>query len=159
MSITSIEEFPEEQEAQEALFISGEDIRFNEVFSEIQGVRASPESARMIFDAGVNFVRDGEMIDSLIDTNGDSQLLIVNPQIIPPWMFRDAMLCYLTKALEDFTLSHSNGDTNTAQLLKGVMALEHVLGLSIPVDTVKDQLSDDLTIAIKKCEIILNDTI
>lgn len=136
---------------------SAEDKAFEAVWSVLQG--STDVTARTLFDAGVDYVRNSEMVDSLIDKNGVAQLIVTNPAIVPAWMFRDMMLLYMRHLHDAFEVKHVNGDLNTKNYLECINSLEHVLNSAVLVDNSKMKVLDAFEKTRKKCEVILDDTI
>jgi hypothetical protein len=154
MSVTGIEE--QDQEAPITL-VSDEDYVFAQVFDP--NAQYTEVTARRLFDAGIDYVRDSERLDSWSDTSGNTHALVVNPVIVPSWMFRDAMFHYLKFLEKSFEEKHLNGDMNTTNYLECIKHIESVMDKSIPVDSSKDVFRAELHTIRKKCEVILNDTI
>lgn len=153
MSVTGIEEDTPEIE----IPLSAEDQAFAQVFDP--SAQYTEVTARRLFEAGVDFVRDGEQYGVWDTPQGSIHPIIVNPLVLPPWMFRDAVLHYLKFLAEQFNEKHQNGDMNTANYHACVKSLETAMDAAIAVDVTKDSIRKIFTAAQKKCEAILNDTI
>jgi hypothetical protein len=85
--------------------------------------------------------------------------LETNPDVIPPWMFRDALVTYLDYVHEQVWQKYVDGDLAVKKVYDSVEYMLEILDQALPTDTEKFDLVKKLTNAKKKLADILGHTI
>lgn len=85
--------------------------------------------------------------------------LETNPDVLPPWMFRDALVTYLDHIHEEVWQKYVDGDIAVKQAYDSVDYMLDILSKALPTDTEKFDLVKKLSNAKQKLADVLGHTI